>query len=162
MIALKEEYFQTIHPDGKDGVKIKARWYNSIKEFIIEIFETEKEISFTAFLERLHSQFVGELGENAGWFVYQVKLDMEARGLLKHTRSNKSGGRQAKVTMLPSLKKSVAYTAPEKSRSATDVRVNDSVKAKFIELFKSSPMIVHSPGRINLIGEHTDYNNGFV
>lgn len=33
---------------------------------------------------------------------------------------------------------------------------------KFISLFGHRPMLVRSPGRINLIGEHTDYNDGFV
>jgi len=33
---------------------------------------------------------------------------------------------------------------------------------KFKELFSSKPVLVRSPGRINLIGEHTDYNDGFV
>lgn len=36
------------------------------------------------------------------------------------------------------------------------------IQAKFLELFKTEPLMVRAPGRVNLIGEHTDYNDGFV
>ena len=36
------------------------------------------------------------------------------------------------------------------------------VKQSFKEHFRTKPLIVFSPGRINLIGEHTDYNDGFA
>jgi galactokinase len=34
--------------------------------------------------------------------------------------------------------------------------------SKFKELYASEPIISRAPGRVNLIGEHTDYNDGFV
>ena len=37
-----------------------------------------------------------------------------------------------------------------------------AIHKKFQELFNETPLIVSSPGRVNIIGEHTDYNNGFV
>jgi galactokinase len=36
------------------------------------------------------------------------------------------------------------------------------VQHQFTKLYKTEPLLVRSPGRINLIGEHTDYNDGFV
>jgi galactokinase len=37
-----------------------------------------------------------------------------------------------------------------------------SIQDTFIKQFDKKPLLYASPGRINLIGEHTDYNNGFV
>ena len=36
------------------------------------------------------------------------------------------------------------------------------VAEKYRQLYNSEPLIIQSPGRINLIGEHTDYNAGLV
>ena len=36
------------------------------------------------------------------------------------------------------------------------------IKTKFRELFGGQARLFRSPGRINIIGEHTDYNEGFV
>lgn len=38
----------------------------------------------------------------------------------------------------------------------------DHLKKTFIALFNAEPLIFQSPGRVNIIGEHTDYNQGFV
>ncbi len=36
------------------------------------------------------------------------------------------------------------------------------LKNKFKQIFGTTPVLIRAPGRINLIGEHTDYNDGFV
>jgi galactokinase len=36
------------------------------------------------------------------------------------------------------------------------------LRRQFEQVFKKKPLLVAAPGRVNLIGEHTDYNEGFV
>ena len=38
----------------------------------------------------------------------------------------------------------------------------DSLRGLFRELYGADPRLFAAPGRVNLIGEHTDYNDGFV
>lgn len=38
----------------------------------------------------------------------------------------------------------------------------EKVAAAFAQLYGGTPRIYRAPGRVNLIGEHTDYNEGFV
>lgn len=40
--------------------------------------------------------------------------------------------------------------------------LKEKIYRQFKAKFEDEPMMVESPGRINLIGEHTDYNDGFV
>ena len=48
------------------------------------------------------------------------------------------------------------------SESIKKSRLNE-IENRFTELYGSSPeFVVRAPGRVNLIGEHTDYNDGFV
>jgi galactokinase len=37
-----------------------------------------------------------------------------------------------------------------------------AIASTFREAFGTEPLLVRSPGRVNIIGEHTDYNEGFV
>ncbi len=43
-----------------------------------------------------------------------------------------------------------------------DKKILEKISKKFEELYGGKPIVVRSPGRINIIGEHTDYNEGFV
>ena len=40
--------------------------------------------------------------------------------------------------------------------------LKEKIVSTFLKIYKSQPLVIFSPGRINLIGEHTDYNDGFV
>src|SRR5689334_5233207 len=37
-----------------------------------------------------------------------------------------------------------------------------ALRQRFQELYGGNPRLFRAPGRVNLIGEHTDYNDGFV
>lgn len=43
-----------------------------------------------------------------------------------------------------------------------DTTLIKHIKSSFLKIFNMEPLLIFSPGRINIIGEHTDYNDGFV
>lgn len=44
----------------------------------------------------------------------------------------------------------------------SETSLSNRIAEKFNSVFQTEPLLIRSPGRVNLIGEHTDYNNGFV
>ena len=40
--------------------------------------------------------------------------------------------------------------------------LENRVREIYRQAFGNTPRVFRSPGRVNIIGEHTDYNNGFV
>lgn len=44
----------------------------------------------------------------------------------------------------------------------SEMELNNRIENCFEQKFSQKPFLVHAPGRINLIGDHTDYNSGYV
>jgi galactokinase len=44
----------------------------------------------------------------------------------------------------------------------TTISLDTQLRKNFFERFGTQPRLFRAPGRVNLIGEHTDYNDGFV
>jgi len=80
---LDNDKIMTLHPQGKKGVNILRRRYDTIKDFIIETIGKHKEISYEDLndlaVEKLTESFDGKVV----WYIVTVKLDLEARGVIE-------------------------------------------------------------------------------
>src|SRR5690349_9703031 len=55
------------------------------------------------------------------------------------------------------------WTSPQRmSDITTPGRASLGLQKRFKAVYGERPVLVQAPGRVNLIGEHTDYNEGFV
>ena len=95
-------------------------------------------------------------------------------GILSKRASARNGGSQCRRNALPCPRLTPTakndkmlglFRVPPRSprnRTAMPLAKSDIV-AQFQKRFDQSPQwVVRAPGRVNLIGEHTDYNDGFV
>jgi len=92
-----EETVMTLHPEGKQGTSILKRRYEMIKEFIIQVLQEEKELSFKDLTELAHQHLQQKFDGKITWYIVTVKLDLEARKIIE--RIPKSSPQRLRLRM---------------------------------------------------------------
>jgi hypothetical protein len=74
---------RTLHPEKKQGVNISREKYEIICEAILSVLRTQKEMTFMNLSRAVEKEVHGNFEGSVTWYVTTVKLDLEARGLVK-------------------------------------------------------------------------------
>ena len=78
-----KDMIRTLHPEKKQGVNINRGKYEIICETILSVLRTEKEMTFRDLTRAVEKEVNGNFEGSVMWYVTTVKLDLEARGLVK-------------------------------------------------------------------------------
>lgn len=70
---------KTLRPDGRKGVTLLRTEYDRVSTSILNTLDTAAELTLNTLLDTILEHPEGD----AGWRVLQIKLDLEARGLIK-------------------------------------------------------------------------------
>ncbi len=80
---------RTLHPEKKQGVNISKEKYEIICEAILCVLKKEKEISFMNLSRAVEKEVKGNFEGSVTWYVATVKLDLEARGIVKRVPNSR-------------------------------------------------------------------------
>ena len=78
-----DEKILTLHPQGKHGVCISRDKYEQIKIAILQVLQTQGELTFTQLAQAVERDIEGKFAGSITWYVVTVKLDLEARGIIQ-------------------------------------------------------------------------------
>ena len=84
-----KDTIRTLHPEKKQGVKISREKYEIIRNAILCVLQTEKEITFMNLSRAVEKEVNGTFEGSVLWYVTTVKLDLEARGQIKRVPSSR-------------------------------------------------------------------------
>lgn len=77
------EILCTIRPGGRKGILISAQAYRELGYFILGTISSNRYLQFSELLARAPKTIPGIDDYNIPWYILQLKLDLEARGLLQ-------------------------------------------------------------------------------
>lgn len=82
-----EEKIVTLHPQGKNGVRINKNRYDQIKDQIMHLLQEQGAMTYqdlnNTIVKKLKDRFDGKIP----WYVVTVKLDLEARGIIERVKN---------------------------------------------------------------------------
>jgi hypothetical protein len=76
----------TKHPLGKSGKNIDRKKYETLKKAILAALQN-KELTHTELFDRLNQSLKSKFAGNISWYGETVKLDLEARKIIRRTSS---------------------------------------------------------------------------
>lgn len=123
----------------------------------MSVLEDEKEVSTTRLISSAHAHFCDTLKEETGWLLFNVKLDLEARGIIM--QKNLPQKQRKNLAIITKAKKAKKGLQREKlSPRMSIIDTSRKVRRKYIELFHAHPLLVHSPRLGNEMTEHAELN----
>ena len=78
-----KDMIRTLHPEKKQGVNISKTKYEMIRKAILSTLHSEKEMTFMKLSRAVEKEVNGNFEGSVTWYVTTVKLDLEARGVVK-------------------------------------------------------------------------------
>ena len=84
-----KDKIRTLHPDKKQGVNINKEKYDMIRNAILCVLQTQKEMTFMNLSRAVEKEVNGNFDGSVTWYVTTVKLDMEARGEIKRVTNSR-------------------------------------------------------------------------
>lgn len=84
-----KDTIRTLHPEKKQGVKISKEKYDVIRKAILSTLNVQKEISFMNLSRAVEKEVNGTFDGSVMWYVTTVKLDLEARGMVKRVPNSR-------------------------------------------------------------------------
>lgn len=95
------EYVNTIHPmNGREEFRMKTVLYSAVKNFMLDLLQRDQKLYYSEFLEKVSQYFSHDLGQSTTWVAYRVKLDLEARGLIRHVNVKKRNRRESVIELV--------------------------------------------------------------
>jgi Family of unknown function (DUF6958) len=83
-VNMDEEKILTLHPEeGKQGANISRTKYEMIRQAIVEAIRSQGTITFQGLVSLVEYNLRNRFEGSIPWYVTTVKLDLEARGVIK-------------------------------------------------------------------------------
>jgi hypothetical protein len=83
---MADEKILTKHPLGKTGKNISKQKYETLKKAILSALRN-RELTHTELFRQLNKRLKRKFAGNVSWYGETVKLDLEARKIIKRTSS---------------------------------------------------------------------------
>jgi hypothetical protein len=86
----------TFHPEKRRGIIMRRDLYDEIVAFIANALQEGESVNLSVLITK--SQDVFPDVDNISWYLYQVKLDLEARGFVRGVSPRKIGTHEIRLT----------------------------------------------------------------